>query len=701
MSDNERKRLVWTIKKGLHHLSAEKIFELTQNIGPIDELQSDKLDEDDEESCFEYLSAYMSCNSLLTLEDEGMSWLLDLKDKVDQIIECHSESPEIQQLNTDRANANDYSGLMLNEVTGVNTDTHGTHTQIDTDTANADNHEPDMQKLLSSYEEIYSKLLQLNVPLTTQAADKQVPSLRDRNPPSRLNTFHSTPCLPNSSTEKQPTQTSRLHIDHSPHYIPQFRTEQPTHASETMIALRDLPLLQRREFKIHGGQIGDTASDMSYNSICKQVEEGQRERHTENEIIKGVLRIIKPGNFRDMLTNKEEMTVSELKSFLQSHLGERGSTELFQELMCAKQHEHETPQQFLYRTIGLKQKIMFTSRQSNSVVKYDASTVQCVFLNTIYQGLGEKHEDVRRDLKPLLSDSTLSDESILRQVIQTTNEESERKRRLGRSSIRKVTQAHSTHAEPEKTNKGDKNTETENKDKTIQRLAAQVETLNKTIDSLKQLRIQTQASEQPYSPVYRYTTDKAMSQRKKRPFGCPQCVEQGLPNCSHCFACGGEGHRAVGCLKKPKAAGKRASVTEEGRPVTTFKTKSHYSDVLASETVDVRSGTSSQLSNKTPPVTDKVAPLIGRRSLLRCSMAGYAVTVLLDTGANVSIIDRTWKEKYLPCQDTRPLSELIDKELDVLAITGDEVPYDGWVEPSYTMTKEESLKTNHSKLYNN
>ena len=61
-------------------------------------------------------------------------------------------------------------------------------------------------------------------------------------------------------------------------------------------------------------------------------------------------------------------------------------------------------------------------------------------------------------------------------------------------------------------------------------------------------------------------------------------------------------------------------------------------------------------------------------------MGGYAVTVLLDTGANVSLIDRTWKNKYLPGQDIRPLSELMDNELNVSAVTGDEVPYDGWVE---------------------
>lgn len=118
----------------------------------------------------------------------------------------------------------------------------------------------------------------------------------------------------------------------------------------------------------------------------------------------------------------------------------------------------------------------------------------------------------------------------------------------------------------------------------------------------------------------------------------------------------------------------------EGQPVTGSNTKSHSSDVPVSKSAEVSSVISPQPSNKSQPVTDKVAPLIGRKSLLKCSTAGYAVTVLLDTGANVSILDRTWKEKYLPCQDVRPLTELIDNELDVLAITGNEIPYDGWVE---------------------
>lgn len=65
---------------------------------------------------------------------------------------------------------------------------------------------------------------------------------------------------------------------------------------------------------------------------------------------------------------------------------------------------------------------------------------------------------------------------------------------------------------------------------------------------------------------------------------------------------------------------------------------------------------------------------------MKCSIAGYAVTALLDTGANVSLLDRAWKNKYLPGQDVRPLSELLDDPLNVSAVTGDDIPYDGWVE---------------------
>lgn len=227
--------------------------------------------------------------------------------------------------------------------------------------------------------------------------------------------------------------------------------------------------------KIHGGQIGDNASDISYSNISKQIDLGLKEKHTEGEITRAVFRIIKPGNFKDMLSSKDEMAIAELKSFLQSHLGEKSSTELFQELMNAKQHEHETPQQFLYRMMGLKQKVIFTCRETDSDIKYETRTAQNVFLRTVYQGLNEKHDDIQRELRPLLSDPAVTDKMLLRQVTKTTNEESERKRRLGHSSRTKTAHVRtSSESNIGEVSREKSNADTNAKDELLHQLSAQV-----------------------------------------------------------------------------------------------------------------------------------------------------------------------------------------------------------------------------------
>lgn len=82
----------------------------------------------------------------------------------------------------------------------------------------------------------------------------------------------------------------------------------------------------------------------------------------------------------------------------------------------------------------------------------------------------------------------------------------------------------------------------------------------------------------------------------------------------------------------------------------------------------------------------RVAKLIGEKCLLKCNLSGYAVTTLLDSGAQVSIIDRLWKQKYVPQLELRPLSELLgDKKLDLTAANGQLIPYDGWVEITFNL----------------
>lgn len=57
---------------------------------------------------------------------------------------------------------------------------------------------------------------------------------------------------------------------------------------------------------------------------------------------------------------------------------------------------------------------------------------------------------------------------------------------------------------------------------------------------------------------------------------------------------------------------------------------------------------------------------------------------LLDTGAQVSLVDKQWKDKYLPDLDIHPLSELMelmeDKKMsEGHVVNGELIPFDGWV----------------------
>ncbi|KAI2643775.1 Retrovirus-related Pol polyprotein from transposon 17.6 [Labeo rohita] len=101
---------------------------------------------------------------------------------------------------------------------------------------------------------------------------------------------------------------------------------------------------------------------------------------------------------------------------------------------------------------------------------------------------------------------------------------------------------------------------------------------------------------------------------------------------------------------------------------------------------NANSAACSYISRKTNSTQNRVAELIGSKCLLKCNINGYAVTVLLDTGAQVSIIDQAWKRTYLPDQHLRPLSDLMgSKPLHVLAVNGDVLPFDGWVEATVNL----------------
>lgn len=133
--------------------------------------------------------------------------------------------------------------------------------------------------------------------------------------------------------------------------------------------------------------------------------------------------------------------------------------------------------------------------------------------------------------------------------------------------------------------------------------------------------------------------------------------------------------------------------------MTSLAGESHPNGIQASATHREGCGQPSEVVSKhkskkiqsqpcSPPLTplpvtrnEPVIKLIGKKALIQCILNGLAVTALLDTGAQVSIIDRSWKDKYLPKVEMRPFSELlgVDEMLEVYAISGDRILFDGWV----------------------
>ncbi|MEQ2204406.1 hypothetical protein XENOCAPTIV_012774 [Xenoophorus captivus] len=127
------------------------------------------------------------------------------------------------------------------------------------------------------------------------------------------------------------------------------------------------------------------------------------------------------------------------------------------------------------------------------------------------QGIGEKYDSVRRDLKTLLGDPTVTDEVLLRQVIKTTREESERKRRHGRSSAMKVSHAHAASSESKEKTKDNVEVNQINSDPTLQRLSAQVEALTQAMENLKAMTAHLAAPEELKIP----TREKTPKRKKE------------------------------------------------------------------------------------------------------------------------------------------------------------------------------------------
>ncbi len=98
MSDEERKRLVWNIKKKVYTLNTGELFQFkTKDIHSAPDADVTPLKDGDEESYINYIVTYMHSCELSRLPDQGITVLMNLNECIDEIVEKRARTEHVTQ----------------------------------------------------------------------------------------------------------------------------------------------------------------------------------------------------------------------------------------------------------------------------------------------------------------------------------------------------------------------------------------------------------------------------------------------------------------------------------------------------------------------------------------------------------------------------------------------------------------------------
>lgn len=313
----------------------------------------------------------------------------------------------------------------------------------------------------------------------------------------------------------------------------------------------------RREFRICG-QIGEGGQrdKLSFTNLMHQIESGLRKGHGESEIIEAVIRAISPGlKLRDMLEIKSELTLPQLKTILKGHYKEDDTSDLYQKLINISQEQKESAQDFLFRAIELKDRLLFASKGREAEEHYSADLVKRKFLRSVATGL--LSDNIKYQIKPYLDDMDVTDETLIERVNEAANLETERLNKLKRNSTKapRLNELQTTSNKwdnspnpPAQSSHQRKNTEIpKEKAETVQpppepEMQTLVRELKTEVAEMRRMVLASMSANKPPNPSH------VMRNNGTRKGSCKSCQDKGEEStCSHCFKCGQPGHISRGC----------------------------------------------------------------------------------------------------------------------------------------------------------
>ena len=272
-------------------------------------------------------------------------------------------------------------------------------------------------------------------------------------------------------------------------------------------------------------------------------EKGQKDK------LSSVLRAITPGLYlRNVLETTENLILSRLMKFLQSHFVERNTTDLCQHLSSITQGSQETAAKFVYRAMSLRQKLIVLLKSPAAEINYDQKIVQRLFLKSLETRLTSK--TIMTEIKPLLRNPRVLDEDLIFAVGQASSNDQQRSVKLNKSKIRpKVNAVEMKYEADNELNLIPSKQDSTKASKSVETL----DLLRSVQKELSNLRTDVNTLKKPKKEV----RDHRCEQKDK--YMCKRCLKNDEEVCTHCFKCCGEGH----CQKVPVKLGKPRNNPED------------------------------------------------------------------------------------------------------------------------------------------
>ncbi|CAH3182832.1 unnamed protein product [Porites lobata] len=358
------------------------------------------------------------------------------------------------------------------------------------------------------------------------------------------------------------------------------------------------------------------------------------------------------------------------------------------------------------RSLTVRQKIISASKESDSGIKYDASSVQSLFLHAVETGLAD--ETIRAKIRPLTQNPKVADEDLIGAMSLAISAEAERSNKFNLASKGKSVKVSAMESA------ADSNTKKElQKDQqvlaTLKAVQAELATMKAEVKNLREAASNQKAD--PMMPSHAGNgvrtgarpLVKAQKLSGKRTQATPAGQGVASPEkekshqCSGCltFDCHTQLLQCSGCqsvrycsVRCQKAHWPKHKVL--CKAIKKLSERGSFKEKGLGDAQD--SGV--YASHISPRQQERIAKLVGKKCSVKCYLDEKPTEALWDTGAQVSIVSADFLKSQLPAVQIRDIEQLLgtDGFINLQAANGTDIPYCGWAEISVRLANEKETE---------